>query len=138
LVSGSDDGTISLLHVASGRLLSQIQCQQFGQVRTRGKLYQTISNHESNSLLPQVKRIAFSPDGSILASAHSANIVALWNRCDARGRTLFLTRALLMFCRSKTWELIEGLEGHTDQVFDVSWLDESTLVSASHDGTVRM
>jgi WD40 repeat protein len=84
LVSGSDDGTISLLHVASGRLLSQIQCQQFGQVRTRGNLYQTISNHESNSLLPQVKRIAFSPDGSILASAHSANIVALWNRCDAR------------------------------------------------------
>jgi WD40 repeat protein len=43
-----------------------------------------------------------------------------------------------MFCHSKTWELIEGLEGHTDQVFDVSWIDESTLVSASHDGTVRM
>jgi hypothetical protein len=41
-------------------------------------------------------------------------------------------------CFSKTWTLIEGLEGHTDQVFDVSWIDNSTLISASHDGTIRM
>ena len=28
----------------------------------------------------QVKRLAFSPDGSILASARSENVVALWSR----------------------------------------------------------
>ena len=87
--------------------------------------------------LQQVKRIAFSPDGTILASAHSANVVALWNRCNAI-TMLCAAHYFLMLCFSKTWELIEGLEGHSDQVFDVSWVDESTLVSASHDGTVRM
>jgi hypothetical protein len=38
LVSGSDDGTMSLLHVASGKLISQIQCQQFGQVAATAAL----------------------------------------------------------------------------------------------------
>jgi WD40 repeat protein len=46
--------------------------------------------------------------------------------------------ALFTLCLSDTWTLIEGMEGHSDQVFDVSWIDNSTLVSASHDGTIRM
>ena len=34
----------------------------------------------SNLTQLQVKRLAFSPNGSILASAHSENVVALWSR----------------------------------------------------------
>ncbi len=54
LVSGSDDGTISLLHVASGRLVSQIQCQQFGQVlahkndRDKGQQSHTVAGEETS------------------------------------------------------------------------------------------
>jgi WD40 repeat protein len=59
--------------------------------------HQTISNHKSDIMLPQVKRIAFSPDGSILASAHSANIVALWNRCDARQSFVSFSRFVDVF-----------------------------------------
>jgi hypothetical protein len=51
---------------------------------------------------------------------------------------MFVPQASITRLFSKTWTLIEGMEGHTDQVFDVSWIDDSTLVSASHDGTIRM
>ena len=55
LVSGSDDGTISLLHVASGRLLSQIQCQQFGQVFCQAHkiLSQIDCSHQSHAIAGQ-------------------------------------------------------------------------------------
>ena len=51
-----------------------------------------------NSTPLQVKRISFSPDGSILASAHSANVVALWSRCECNYNVISISRVFKSCC----------------------------------------
>jgi WD40 repeat protein len=65
-----------------------------------------------------VQSVAFSPDGSLIASA-SANLIRVWD--------------------TQTGELLYKLPGHTRVVLDVEFSPDGTrLVSASADGTVRV
>ena len=62
--------------------------------------------------------VAFSPDGTRLASASLDNQIKLW---DATTGALLLT-----------------LKGHGDGVASVGWLDDGRLISASLDKTLRV
>jgi WD40 repeat protein len=62
--------------------------------------------------------IAFSPDGTILATGQSDNAIHLWDMATGR-------------------ELI-ALARHTGQVISIVWSPDGTrIASASQDGTVR-
>jgi WD40 repeat protein len=67
----------------------------------------------------EVKRIAFSPGGNMLATTSGDMTVRVFNM--------------------RTFECISTLTGHTDHVFDVCWNAESNMIaSASHDKTWRL
>ncbi len=62
--------------------------------------------------------VAFSPDGTRLASASLDNQVKLWD--------------------AATGALLQTLKGHGDGVASVGWLEDGRLISASLDKTVRV
>ena len=65
-----------------------------------------------------VLSLAFSPDGSLLASGDAHGTVKLWDMAEET--------------------LIVALRGHTRAVWSVAFApDGGTLASGSHDGTVR-
>ena len=66
-----------------------------------------------------VRSVAFSPDGTLLAAAYSDNTVKLWDVA--------------------TRESIATLNGHTDEVTSVTFSPDGTLLaSASEDATIRL
>lgn len=67
----------------------------------------------------EAKRVAFSPDGNMLAVACSSQNVLVFDM------------------KAQTDEPYAKLRGHGDCVFDVAWApwDSGLLVSASHDHT---
>jgi cytochrome c len=79
---------------------------------SRGVALHRLSGHQG-----QVKDLAVSPDGKVLASAGWGGAIGLW---DAR-----------------TGAHLGWLNGHSAPVNAVDWIDETTLVSGSADGTLR-
>ncbi|KAJ5652726.1 hypothetical protein N7507_010152 [Penicillium longicatenatum] len=74
---------------------------------------QTLEGHGS------IQSIAWSPDGSLLASGSNDKTVRVWD--PATGQT------------------VSTLEGHSDSVFSIAWSpDGSRLASGSYDTTVRV
>jgi WD40 repeat protein len=104
LATGSDDGTICIWDARMWRLARKINSNEVGQRHS------------------EVKRVAFSPNGSMLAAATSSGNVLVYD-ADC-GKQLAM------------------LEGHTECAFDVAWgvephSDAKILISASHDSTCR-
>jgi len=66
-----------------------------------------------------IHRIAWSPDGSYLASPSSDNTIRIW---DAR-----------------SGECVRTLQEHTGRIINVAWSpDSQRLASASYDETIRL
>jgi WD40 repeat protein/serine/threonine protein kinase len=137
LVSASNDWTIRVIRVDGGASAISLRCP------------------EHNAAL------AFSPDGSLLASADDVGgitiwDVATWSRrrsvkvCDAGilgvafspdGRTLAAAcgDSKVRLCDPIAGQLMLALDGHSRQVNAVAFApDGRALASASHDGTVRL
>ncbi len=135
LASGSQDQTIKLWHLATGRL-------------------STFAGHSG-----AVWSIAFSPDGQTLASASSDNTIKLWNLNSGRLRTLtghsgaiwsiaFSPDGQTLASGSsdntiKLWNLNSGrlrtLTGHSGVVRSIALSpDGQTLASGSSDNTIKL
>lgn len=125
-LEGHQDDVIGISYSSSQRLLAT--GSDDGMIityDTRTWTTSTIYNTKSNPDLAEneVKRIAFSPDGDLLAAACSANVVMVYDVARSGDEPLAI------------------LGGHEDYVFDVAWATPATgpyegkrfLVSASHD-----
>ncbi|MEV8630905.1 hypothetical protein AB0395_04540, partial [Streptosporangium sp. NPDC051023] len=78
------------------------------------KLITTLTGHQDN-----VSAVAFSPDGSRLATASWDNTARVWE--------------------AKTGKLITTLTGHQDRVWEVAFSPDGTrLATASSDNTARV
>lgn len=106
LATGSDDGVIMLYDMKTARQRCMIHTRQYG--------------YPDN----EVKRIAFSADGNMLAAGISSNAVLVYD----------LTPSQPKLCATLT--------GHSDCVFDVTWGVDGNganmVVSASHDNTSKL
>jgi WD40 repeat protein/Flp pilus assembly protein TadD len=138
LASGSDDNSIKLWELPSGREL------------------RTLIGHTNH-----VYSVVFSPDGRILASGGDDNSIKLWELPSGRelrtltGHTNHVysvvfspdghTLASASYDNTiRLWELLSGhelrtLTGHTNHVYSVVFSpDGYTLASASCDNTIRL
>ena len=100
LATGSDDGTVRVWDLRG---------------TSDGGVVTTLTLHGGR----ETKRIAFSPNGAMLAAGGADGTCAV---VDA-----------------STWERIATLAGHADTVFDVAWSpDAKSVVTASHDASWRV
>ena len=135
--SGSDDRTIRVWEIPSGRLLGNLE-------GSRGEVY----------------AVAFSPDGKFLLSAGRDRLLRLWDLQARKQVRLFQGHTDSVRCvafspdgkravsggddRSlRIWNVASGeekatLDGHTDAVTSVVWSrDGQRILSGSRDGTAR-
>ena len=143
LASGSRDKTVRLWDVASGQLKALL----IGDI---------------DGWSEYVDSVAFSPDGSTLASAGSYNKkIRLWDVASGQQKRILTEhetgvfsvafspdgRILASGCQDETvrlWDVASGqqkavLTGHTEDVLSVAFSpDGSTLASGSKDKTVRL
>jgi len=138
LVSGSQDQTIKVWHLDTGKLLRtlaghsqavwSIALSPDGKTLASGSSDNTIKlwNLSSGKLLrtlaghsQAVRAIALSPDGKTLASGSSDNTIKLWNLSSGK--------------------LLRTLAGHSQAVRAIALSpDGQTLVSGSSDNTIKL
>ncbi|GAB6899024.1 TIR domain-containing protein [Kineosporia succinea] len=157
--TGSGDTLVSCVFSPAADLLAA--ASNDGGVHLFGTGDEQGSTRELDVETDNVWAEAFSPDGTVLATANDDDTVGLWfHRTGAQGHTLAEHRgrvrsigfspdgrSLVTGCddrRVRRWdvaggELLETLEGHDDRVYSVVHnADGSLLASASWDGTVRV
>ncbi len=133
LASGSEDKTVKLWEVRSGKLLRTLEGHQrtvnsvafepLGGMLASGsgdetvKLWDGRSGELIRTLWHQSEIVAFAPQGGTLASGGNDNTVKLWE--------------------ARSGKLLRTLEGHHDGVYSVAFAGE-TLASGSQDRTVNL
>jgi WD40 repeat protein len=137
LASASDDHTVKLWEVISGRELRTLRGHSWevnsvafspdGRIVASGSFDQTVklwdvsSGRELRTLRGhsgQVNSVAFSPDGRILASGSDDNTVKLWD--VASGRAL------------------RTLSGHDDHVTSIAFSADGRILASSEGKTVKL
>lgn len=122
LAGGCDDGSIRLWNVDSGQLIGQpIGAPETGD--TPGRIYS-----EQNAHVGSVNRIAWSPDGTLLASG-----------CYEPSRDYLDDTRIWIWDVSTGKAFGKPWTAHSDGISSLTWSpDSASLASASHDGSVRI
>ena len=153
IVSGSRDKTIKIWSVTNGKCLKTIEGYT-GHLMSYGRL---MSDGHSES----INCVAWSPDGTKIASASDDATIKIWSVMDGkclktlRGSetkvctvawspdgTKIVSGSRWIFV--KIWSVMDGkclktLKGHTRAITSVAWFpDGSKIISASNDGTIRV
>ena len=136
LASASDDKTIKLWNITTGKVIS------------------TFSGHQS-----RISSVAFSPDGKTLATASWDKTIKLWNVTTGKvistfsghqdrvnsvafsldGKTLAIGEKTIKLHNTSTGKLISTFSGHQSRVNSVAFSpDGKTLASASDDKTIKL
>ena len=111
IVSGSRDKTIKIWSVTNGKCLKTIEGYT-GHLMSYGRL---MSDGHSES----INCVAWSPDGTKIASASDDATIKIWSVMDGK--------------------CLKTLKGHTRAITSVAWFpDGSKIISASNDGTIRV
>ncbi len=115
-VGSEEDRTLCVALSRDGRLLATGSADGSVQLGNAGALNGVTLEGEPH--WDYVRGVAFSPDGKLLASASDDGTVKLWS--------------------VKRRHLLRTLEGHTDWVRAVAFIDNDRLVSCADDGTARI
>jgi hypothetical protein len=135
IASGSDDTTIKVWDVATGRLLHTLEGHQAavrslsyspdGKTIASGsddatiKVWDVATGRLLHTLQGQVNRLSYSPDGRTIASGNQDKTIKVWD--------------------AATGTLLHTLEGHQDAVYSLSYSpDGKTITSGSVDKTIKV
>lgn len=115
IVTGSDEGKIAQVWDADAG--KQLRTLNTGRLEELMRQYPKAERAELQKQLPDVTAIAFSPDGSLIATGDSAGLCWLWPLADSEYR--------------------QNFRAHDHAITSLQWLDEgAVLVTASADGSI--
>lgn len=156
-LEGHTDAVTSLAFTPNGKWLFTGSAEEDKTIKLwevgTGKLLRTLTGHDE-----WVTALAMSPDGATLASGSRDKNMILWDvKTGAKqrtlkqsgmifelefspdGKTLVAAGDAVELYDTRTWTMMDALEGHSEQISDVKFSPNGKLlVTTSYDNTIKI